>query len=302
MSEKEVDEFMKSLGAGKEEVKVEKPTEDTPATGIDPKWFTLIRPTTVDIILGHKGKGKSGLGYELIHEASIKYNLTPCIINLPEDKQALLPSNYQFGTLDDIESFPDSAILIDEGTTKLPAGSGLENMIKGYSSMSRQRNQIIIFIFHATSDVGSRIFRGVDTVMIKEPSKRQIQFGSKDKFCFSLLTEAKEKFQTIADMGKDVRQFTFVDSEEPEFHGLISNNLPAYWCDDLSCAWGRAGSSKEIDGPAQSEMTTSGLMDCTGKIPVTDRMLARAIVYKDEAGTKTMLDPSTNVYWEVRSE
>jgi hypothetical protein len=45
-------------------------------------------------------------------------------------------------------------------------------------------------------------------------------------------------------------------------------------------------------------MATSGLMDISGKIQITDRMLARAIIYKEEDGKKTYLDPSTNVYWE----
>ena len=226
MEKDDVNEFLKKMGM-KEPQKAE-----------EVKWQQIVRPETVSVILGRKGFGKSALGYWLLDDAAKRYNLLPVIINLPRERQQLLPQSFIIRGLDDIPRLSDAAILIDEGTTMLPAGQKkLEEMVKAYVALSRQRNQIIIFIFHASSDVGSRILRGIDAILLKEPSQRQIQFGSKDNWFFNLLTEAKERFEALEDMKMNPKEFTYVDAEEPEFRGMLKNPLPEFWTDDLSKAW-----------------------------------------------------------------
>lgn len=211
------------------------------------QWYQIIRPTTVNIILGKKGTGKSALGYFLLENAGKHYDLLPVVVNLPPGKQTLLPESFGIRGLEGVKRVEDSIVLIDEGTTMLPAGQArLEEMVKGFQALSRQRNQIIILIFHASSDVGSRILRGVDAVLLKEPSKRQIQHGSKDSWWHDLLLEAKGKFKTVADMGEDTRKYTYVDSEEPEFRGLLVNPLCSFWSEELSCAWAGTDIEKKV--------------------------------------------------------
>ena len=201
-------------------------------------WCQFIRPATVNIILGKKRKGKSALAYFLLESASKRYGLQPVVVNLPIEKRNLLPENYSIVTLEEARHIGKSVTLIDEGTTMLPAGQAkLEEMVKGFQALSGQRNQLIILIFHASADVGSRILRGVDAILLKEPSKRQIQHGSKDSWWHDLLLEARHKFKAIAKKGGDVREYTYIDSEEPEFRGLLSNPLCSFWSEELSCAW-----------------------------------------------------------------
>lgn len=201
-------------------------------------WLDLIRPSTVSLILGYKGTGKSGLGYLLLDKLSKAHSLLPIAVNLPREKRYLLPENYALKSLEELKHTQDAVALIDEGTTMLPAGQRkVEEMVKSFVALSRQRNQIIIFAFHSSSDVGSRILRGVDAILLKEPSLRQIQYGSKDNFCRALLTEAKERFKSLADMGEDTRKYTYVDCEKPPYRGMVKNELPEYWTEDLSKAW-----------------------------------------------------------------
>jgi len=249
-----MNDFLQSVGAGNQE----KPKVSAPAPApaevkapqpLD-RWFDIIRPETVNIILGHKGKGKSALAYFLMETMSNRYKLTPHIVGLPDDKHHLVPSHYTFGVLEDAGRYPNSIVLIDEGSTMLPAGAKLEEMVKGYQALSRQRNQLILFIFHASSDAGSRILRGIDTILLKEPSKRQIEHGSKDNWWYNLLTEAKGQFKTISEMGNDKRGYTYVDSEEPEFRGILQNPLASFWCDDLSKAWSGVMVEPAIEVPA----------------------------------------------------
>lgn len=198
------------------------------------EWKDIVRPGTVNLIVGHKGKGKSGLGYYLLQEITPVYKLSPVVVNFPKEKQYLLPENYVVADLAAALAKENAIILIDEGTTQLPAGGKLEEFIKACSSLTRQKDQVIIFIFHASRDIGSRILRGIDALMIKEPSRRQIEQGSKDKYFRDLLVRAK---QEIRAQPGERRSITYIDSEEPEYTGLISNSLPEFWSEDLSKAW-----------------------------------------------------------------
>jgi len=199
-----------------------------------PQWSDLIRLSTVNLIVGYKGMGKSGLAYYLLESIAPKYNLLPIVVNFPREKQALLPQNYIIAELEDALTTENAMILVDEGTTQLPAGGKLEEFIKACSSLSRQKDQIFLFIFHASRDVGSRILRGTDVLMIKEPSKRQIEQGSKDKWFRELLVKAKREIRA---QKSERRALTYVDSEEPEFSGIMNNTLPKFWSEDLSKAW-----------------------------------------------------------------
>jgi hypothetical protein len=162
----------------------------------------------------------------------------PVVINLPAQKRSLLPENWVIKDIEGLKHTENCIALIDEGTTTLPAGAKVEEMVKSLSSLSRQRNQIIVMIFHSGRDVGSRILRGIyGAILLKEPSTRQIQYGSKDRWMKDMLTGAKTKFKALQDLGEEPRAWTWVDSENPEFQGMARNDLPKFWSDDLSKAW-----------------------------------------------------------------
>jgi hypothetical protein len=282
--------------------------EDGEPEGVkQPSWLDIIAPPKVAIILGYIGKGKSALAYYLAETVIKVYDLTGVVVNLPDNRAGLLPAkNWKVKTLEDIEGCENSVIIIDEGTTKLPAGSKMEDFIKGCQSLSRQRNQVIIFIFHSSRDAGSRILRGVGPILIKEPSRRQIQFGSKDSWIKDLLETAKQKFITIKQMGSDVREFVFVDCEEPDFQGIMKNDLPSFWSDDLSKAWKSttAAPAPEPGQPVAVQPTHQrgllGLVATDGKTPITDEMHRRGIKLEQldmHPPNKIFIDPFTNTKW-----
>jgi len=203
------------------------------------KWQDIITPTTVSVILGKKGSGKSCLAYWLVDTFSYKYDLLPVIVGFPREKQNLLPQTYVIKSLEDALITENAMLLIDEGTTMLPAGQRLDELVKSFIALSRQREQIVIFIFHASRDVGSKILRGVDAIIVKEPSQRQIEYGSKTDWFRHFLEDAKVRFKQIKD--DDTRKFAYVDNEDPEFRGMLTNPIPPFWTKDLSKAWSGIG-------------------------------------------------------------
>ena len=197
------------------------------------EWHEIIKLSTANIIVGKKGSGKSCLAYWLTDTISQKQNLLPIIVGFPREKQYLLPEGYAIKELDEALGTENAILLIDEGTTTLPAGGKLDELVKSMSALSRQRNQIIILIFHASRDIGSKILRGIDAIIIKEPSHRQIEFGSKNDWFQNLLIKAKAELSKLDER----RKFAYVDSEDPEFRGIMENPKPSFWSEELSKAW-----------------------------------------------------------------
>ena len=224
-----VEEFLSAIGGGGPP---EGPPEARP-----PAWEDLLRPSLAALILGRRGSGKSALAYFLAERLARAHGLLPAVVNFPRERASLLPRDWVVVPLREVYTLEDAVVLVDEGTWQVPAGAKIEEVVRGFVSLARQRNQVIIFVFHAAADVGSRILRGADLLVFKEPSHRQILFGSKDRWMRRLLEEAKERFRVLRESGADVREWAYVDSEQPEYRGLLRNPLPTFWSEDLSRPW-----------------------------------------------------------------
>lgn len=317
MNEDKVKAFLKSQRGEQKTEQAESGPNGKPSKTLSE---LVVWPST-NIILGNVGSGKSGLGYYLLENLSKHHSLRPVVVNLPRDKQHLLPEGWEVTDLEGLKHTDKCVALIDEGTTAIPAGvAKLEEMIKGFNSLSRQRHQIIIFIFHSSKDVGSRILRGIyGAIMIKEPSQRQIQYGSKDKWMKDMLTEARANFKSLESIGEDKRAWTYVDTEKPEYRGMVKNSLPPFWCTELSEAWADTDNTS-IVGSTQSNLSVPGEIkgwksDDPAKeltVVVTPEMEKRAIKrggiddkgnlvpepnYYQDFGYVVMEDPFAQVRW-----
>jgi len=220
-------------------------------------WDQIVKPPLVACILGKVGTGKSALAYWLAERASKKHNLLPVVVNLPRDKKKLLPENWATASLEEAKDIEDSVLIVDEGTTLMPAGSKkLADMVKGFLALRRQKGQLVILIFHASSDVDARILRGVDTILLKKPSKRQVAYGAKDNWMVQILSEARKQFNNLTETGEDERKYTYVDSEEPEFQGLLQSGLCSFWTEELSKAY--AGVVPETEQGKYNQQKSTG--------------------------------------------
>lgn len=198
-------------------------------------WEDIVKPPFVGCILGKVRVGKSATAYWLAENIARKYGLSPKVVNLPEEDWHLLPDEWGKITLDEVFESPDSVIIIDEGTTQLPAGSKkLADLVKAFLSARGKLNQVVLLIFHASSDVDARILRGVDGILLKRPSKRQIDYGSKDRWMKGLLTKAKTGFDTLNKSGQEIRGYVYVDTEDPEFEGFLKSGVCSFWSEELS--------------------------------------------------------------------
>lgn len=311
-----IDAFLASLPGSVEKKEAEvKPIEPlNPETNPDEdKWDKIILPKSVYLILGDVGTGKSGLAYHLIERYSAKYDLKPCIVGFPEEKRDLLPPGWEIiGDIDQVAAYEKAFVFIDEAGIFLPLDDyKIREKVTNFLQIHRQRNQILLLGYHYPRLILARYlpFISGGYFLKRPPFLREYASKSKNDILGQMMDKAEERFAELVPPGwepsekelqpLEVKRHTYVTAPRLRWQGILSNPLCSFWKEDLSEVWSGKQIKSEIDGPVQSEMCSSGLMDIEGKIPITDRAIGRAIVDKEDGGIKTYYDPGQNIYWKV---
>jgi hypothetical protein len=308
-----IDEFLKSQGMGSEQPKVEDKPCDTANPDSNP-WDKIILPKSTYLVMGDVGTGKSSLAFWLMERYSAKLKLRPCVVGFPENKRNLLPDNFEIiDTVDEVASCEDAFIFIDEAGIQLPLDDyKVREKVTNFLQLHRQRRQLLLLGYHYPRLILARYLPFLGGFFLKRPPFLK-EFASKSKTdtLAQMMDKAEERFAELVPPGwepneeelqpLEVKTHTYVVSPRMRWQGVLTNPTPSFWKEELSEVWSgtKTDKTREIDGPVQSEMATSELVDTTGKIQITDRMRARAILFKEEGTKKVYCDPSTNTYWEV---
>jgi hypothetical protein len=308
-----VDEWLKSQGMG-EEVKTEKPAGEL-TNSEDSPWDKIILPKSTYLVMGDVGVGKSALSFWLMERYAARLKLKPCVVGFPQDKRKLLPDNFEIiDDIDKVASCEDAFIFVDEAGMQLPLDDyKVREKVTNFLQLHRQRRQLLLLGYHYPRLILARYLPFLAGFFLKRPPYLK-EFASKSKTdsLAQMMDKAEERFSEMIPPGweptakelqpLEVKRHTYVVSPRLRWQGVMSNPTPSFWTESLSEVWAgtKIDNNQEVDAPpTQSEMSTSGLMDLSGKIPITDRMLARSILFKEEAGKKIFCDPSTNIYWET---
>ena len=193
------------------------------------KWLKIIKHPSTIVILGKKGSGKSALGYWLLEKLYYKYHLPAYVVGIPEDKKHLFPDF--IGFVSSVNDAPtNSIILIDEAHLKYHSKDVLQKESRELDkilTLSRQREQTIIFVTQNAMNLSKNVFRFIDCIVYKEPSLLQTSFEREE--LRKIVEEASQKFEEVEG---DKREWCFVVSDE--FEGMLKNELASFWCDELS--------------------------------------------------------------------
>jgi hypothetical protein len=134
-----------------------------------------------------------------------------------------------------------------------------------------------------------------------------------------LLQEAKDRFKAIKDVGGDPREFTYVDSEDPEFRGVVKNPLCSFWSEALSKAWKGVDLVELLGGSTRQPSFEIGSVhkveydERIGYIPlpdgqyqrdkdgkyflVTKEMKNRKVKVETKDSYSVYKDPTTGIHW-----
>lgn len=209
----------------------------------------LLSPPEVDLILGMRREGKTGLAHKMGEDMNHKYGI-PVMVHLPPavppalrtEIQKMLP-NYMKVTTRMTDWEKDSGVIYDETSQSAHARrtqSGdaveLDNLI----GVSGQRNQNLIFICHHTKKLDPNIVREVNKIIWKRPSYGYQLFERDELTEFTM--KAFDFFEDIR-RGRKLtpavrlllkKHALVLNMDEFEFNS-IENKLPKHWSEKLSC-------------------------------------------------------------------
>ena len=259
--------------------------EDKPS-----KWDEIIKPpsalsTSSYLLTGDVGTGKSGLAHSLLEIYGKKYSLTPTVVGIPKSKQHLLPGDYQFlGDRREVAFAENSIILIDEADIQLPLDSNKDKAtITNFLSLPRQRNQILILAYHFPRLVKGTYLPFFNAFLFKRPPYL-LEFATK-KGCEEMMAMMKKASERFDEMTSDeeILKNTYVVAPRIRWQGLLTNELPSFWTDELSKVWKGTAVDEEITVQGKAEQE---------QLPVIGEDLRKLLTSPDEK----------NPYWHNTEE
>jgi len=209
-----------------------------PITPPDSQWLQVIRHPSVILIIGMRGSGKTALGYRLLE--LLRDRIEPYVVALPSQAQNMLPE--WVGLADNIEDVPNNALaLIDESHLQFSSRESMRNegkSIGGLINLSRQKQQTLVFIVQEARQLDVNVVSQADVLIVKEVSDLSRDFERPQLRKY--LDKARKE---LSNLEGDKRDYSWVYAEQTDFQGLMLNQLPSFWSDRLSRAFGRASLS-----------------------------------------------------------
>ncbi len=184
--------------------------------------------STVGLILGGRGSGKSATGLRLLENIMAKTNKK--IYAMGFNKEDLPPWINVVNNLEEVEN--DSVLLVDEGGIQFSARDAMSNMNKLISSIllvSRHRDLSVIFITQSSSNIEINAIRQSDYLILKKSSLMQKDFERK---------KIKDIYESVSDYFqkyKDKKGLAYIYSDD--YRGFVDTNLPSFWSERVSKAF-----------------------------------------------------------------
>jgi len=181
--------------------------------------------STISIILGARGSGKSALGIKMLENVHAKKNSRCFALGFGQKE---LPS-WITAVENVTEIMNDSFVLLDEGGIFFSSRKSMSTVNKVLSDLiliSRHKNLNIIFISQNSSNLDVNILRQADCLLLKRSSLLQKDFERKK------IKELYEAHMAEFEKLKDDKGLVYIHADS--FQGFVSNPLPSFWSTGLS--------------------------------------------------------------------
>ncbi len=184
--------------------------------------------SSIGLILGARGSGKSALGMRILENAATKTGKTLCTIGfLPES----LPSWIK--CISTVKEIPNNSfVLIDEGGVLFSSRNSMSSANRVLSEIiliARHKDISVLFISQNSSNLEVNTIRQADYLMLRKSSLLQKDFERKK--IKEVYAEA-EKFEEFSKAGS---RLTYVYSDY--YKGYAENELPNFWSEKTSKAF-----------------------------------------------------------------
>lgn len=188
----------------------------------------LSKPSTIGIILGARGSGKSAIGMKLLENMHAKTHRTVCAMGFkPETLPAWISS------VQTVDAIPNnSVVLLDEAGITFSSRSSMSSANKLLSSLlliTRHKDLSVLFIAQNSSNLEINAIRQADFLILKPSSLLQKDFERST--IKDIYTEAEPHFKAL----HQHEGLTYIYSDA--FKGFITNPLPTFWSQKTSKAF-----------------------------------------------------------------
>lgn len=184
--------------------------------------------STIGIILGARGTGKSAIGLKLLENAHAKTGKQVYAIGFnAKDLPAWINTAK---TPEEVEN--DSIVLIDESGISFSSRKSMSNANQLLSSLlmiARHKNISVLFITQNSSNLEVNVLRQADFLVIKPSSLMQKDFERKK------IKEVYEAVDQDFEELKETTGLTYIHSDK--FRGFVTNDLPSFWTTRVSKAF-----------------------------------------------------------------
>lgn len=198
-------------------------------------WKSAIPYKGVVIILGFRGQGKSALAWYLLDICrTYKGKQRPVyVLGMPKAKRKYAPRWAKH--VDSFHKLPKGAIiLVDEAALRFSArrSQSDENIaVAGLNALSRQRDQLIIFVAHTARLLEVEAIMDCNAIIYRKPSASYLKFERRETMEWT--ATAREQ---IISKGNPLHWAYVIDLEDDR-RGLLRCKLPPFWSENLSTAW-----------------------------------------------------------------
>ncbi|MBW2963272.1 AAA family ATPase, partial [Candidatus Woesearchaeota archaeon] len=186
------------------------------------------KDSTIGIILGARGSGKSAIGMKLLENFKKKTQKNIYAMGFRNED---LPS--WISVVSDIKEIQnDSVILIDEGGITFSSRKSMSNANQLLSQLlfiARHKNLSILFITQNSSNLEVNVLRQADFLILKPSSLLQKDFERK------IISDIYSKVGKGFLDHQNIQGLTYIHSDK--FQGFISNELPSFWNTKVSKAF-----------------------------------------------------------------
>lgn len=184
--------------------------------------------STIGIVLGARGSGKSALALKVFENIYSKTNMKLYAMGFRKEE---MPSWIEVvESVDRIKN--NSHVLIDEGGVLFSSRKSMSLPNKLLSELiliARHKNLSILFISQNSSNLDVNVLRQADYLLLKPSSLLQKSFER--KIIKDLYIRTQDGFKEY----KSDKGITYLHSDR--FDGFISNPLPSFWNMAISKSW-----------------------------------------------------------------
>ncbi|MBW3002398.1 AAA family ATPase [Candidatus Woesearchaeota archaeon] len=184
--------------------------------------------STIGIILGARGTGKSAIGLKLLENAHAKAGKQVYAIGFNAKD---IPNWINAAeTPEEVEN--DSIVLIDESGISFSSRKSMSNANQLLSSLlmiARHKNISVLFITQNSSNLEVNVLRQADFLVMKPSSLMQKDFERKK------IKEVYESMQPGFEELKGTTGLTYIHSDK--YQGFVTNDLPSFWTTSVSKAF-----------------------------------------------------------------